>query len=200
MAFQKIDLTLEQINALINLYANAFTDEEIATYFGCTEKALRNWLKKRDREEVRQRIEKAKVEAKVIMRQAVFQKARGTPYKAGRPKIIEDGKVKDEGEPAQVAIPGNLQAQQYWLENMDSKQWKRRNDFSFTTPLKEHALKVEGMSDKEIVDFVVSSFGEGIISDQMKSLLPKEETRESMPFNKIVDATFTEEKEEKEPQ
>ena len=193
MAFRKIDLTESQKIEALNLYRNNMTDQDVADYFGIHIKTYQRWLKRRVNAPFRQRIKQVQVQAIALVRQALLQKAIGQQYKPGRPRVIENGKVVDEGEPATAAIPGNMNAIQYWLQNCDPRKvWRNIKEHALTNSPKSPQLETDKMTDKELSDYILRGIQDGLIP-MSKLQIAHEETRESLPLDKAVDATFTEE-------
>lgn len=192
MAFQRITLTPEQQAQAINLYRNNMGDDDVAEFLGMHLKSYRAWLKRREQAEFRQRVKQAQIQTVAMVRQALLTKAIGTTYKAGRPAVIQDGKVVDQGETSQAAIPGNLNAMQYWLQNCDVKKiWRNIREHALTNSPKTNQLETESMSDSELVEIIMKGIQDGVIPMSRLKMLP-EETRSSLPPDQAVDATFTE--------
>jgi hypothetical protein len=112
----------------------------------------------------------------------------GTPYREGRPKVIENGKVIDEGQPAQAAQAGNLAAVKYWQQNCDDlKDWHDTKDYSIATESRQ-ILNINGMSEEQLVEFIVT----GIQKDMKRKLNRIESRSPKVGAAKIEDAQFTE--------
>lgn len=170
MAHRQVELSTKQLDQLVALYAQNLSDEDVATYFGVHRKALHRWIRRRENSEIRQRIEQAKVMAKARIRESVFRKGTGHPYREGRPKVIVDGKVIDDGEPAQAAVPGNLDAAKYWQANND--EWRDVKQIEASGPKGEPlGLQVPHMSTRELANYVLTALKEGIV--KADGLLPK---------------------------
>lgn len=187
MGHKLIDLSTEQIKQMIALFAQNMSNKDVATYFGIHQRALRNWIHRRTNAEIRQRIEQAKVMAKAKMREAVFRKGVGQPYRQGRPQVIQDGKVVDEGQADQTAIPGDLTAAKYWQANND--EWNDVSKTELSGPDgKPISLQVPNMSTRELASYVVQAIRDGVVK---LDGLPKPKPPQRAEV-RAIDADFTE--------
>lgn len=190
MALRRLELQNSQIKELVNLYRHGMPDEDVATYFGVHVKVMRRWMHKRENFEIVQEIERAKVIAKVSMRQALFSKGVGSRYQEGRPKVIKikDGRevIEDQGQPAVAAIPGDLQAQKFWLMNCDdSKKWADTKSTQLSGPNGEPLqVRFERMSNGQLTDYILSAIKDGTLpADGLKAITQKPK-REQLPLRK----------------
>lgn len=160
-----VELNQSQVEEMILLYTHGMNDAQIASYFMVAVKGLQVWIHKRQNTVIRLRIEQAKVMALARMRQALYTKGIGQQYREGRPRVVENGIVVDQGQPAQAASPGDLAAQKYWLENCDdTKHWIGYK--SPQTPETEDGsmlAKVSRMSENELINFIIDKMKDGLI-------------------------------------
>ncbi len=100
--------------------------------------------------------------ANIAVRNALFMKAIGQPYKEGKPEIVRDGVIVQKGEPSQAPIPGDINAIKWWQANLDKEQFKNTQQIAGPNG-GELEFVVKNKSEKELVDTIVSAISEGLI-------------------------------------
>lgn len=180
MPTKKIMLNPDQHREMLNLYRLGFSHEKVACHLGVHVKQLERYLDRRANAQIKQMIQQEQIKAVAAVRSALLQKAIGSRYREGRPKVIEvlqDGKkiVRDEGEPAQMAIPGDLGAMKFYLVNCDdSKIWVADKQNGSAGPGSGEIN--DQMSEKQIVDYIMSAFKDGILPADAARLLQNDQT------------------------
>jgi hypothetical protein len=171
MAFKSLKLSTDGEKRLINMYRLQYSEENIALALGISVKSLERFMKKAQNRLLRERCRQERMLANIAVRNSLFMKAVGTPYKEGKPEIWRDGILVQKGEPAQAPVPGDIKAIQWWQENLDKEQFKRVQQTQLTGA-DGGALEVavKNKSEKELMEIIISAITEGIIDIQ--ALLP----------------------------
>lgn len=188
MARKEVEFTRSQINELVGLYTQGMTEEQIASFFGITEQALKRFIKKRHNADLRQRIKSQRIAAIAKMRQSLYTKGIGISFREGTPRVIEDGKVTEEGQAASLAIPGSLSAMKFWMINCDEeKEWKDIRQTQLAGPDGEKLFdQVSNMNEKELINIVIDAIKEGIVPLDKVLPLAQNEGRRVEANYKIV--------------
>jgi hypothetical protein len=159
---------------MLNLYRLGFSNEKVATHLGVGVKQLERYIDRRANAQIKQMIQQEQIKAVAAVRSALLQKAIGSRYREGRPKVIEvlpDGKriVRDEGEPAQLAIPGDLGAMKFYLMNCDNeKNWLAEKQNGSAGPGSGEVT--EQMSERQIVDYIMEAVKDGLVPASLKGI------------------------------
>lgn len=174
MAFKTLHLTPESEKRLINMYRLQYSETQIAQALGITINSLYRFLKKREHRQLRERCHQERMLANIAVRNALFMKAIGQPYKEGKPEIIRDGIVVQKGEPAQSPIPGDINAIKWWQANLDKEQFKNTQQTQLAGANGgELEFIVKNKSEKELIDTIISALSEGLI--EMQHLTQKQQ-------------------------
>lgn len=158
---------------LVALYRLNFTDQDVSDYFGIRMRALKNFLKRRDNAPLRDRIKKARVVARLAVRQKLFQKA----------------------APAEGKGDSDFKAIQYWLQNND-EGWREIVTHEVSgrdgKPLE---FQPHEMTKGQLVNYVVQAIQDGLLEHPSLKIDPPIRTNGLDP-TKAVDAEFSEESRE----
>ena len=156
------------------MYRLQYSEEQIALALGVTINSLHRFLNRRANRPLRERCRQGRMLANIAIRNALFMKAIGTPYKEGKPEIIKDGVVMQKGEPAQAAIPGDINAIKWWQANLDKDQFKNIQQTQLTGASGgELEFTIKNKSEKELMEIIVEAITDGLIEIQLQqSLVP----------------------------
>lgn len=155
------------------MYRLQYSETQIAQALGITLNSLHRFLNKAPNRQLRERCYQERVLANIAVRNSLFLKAIGTPYKEGKPEIIENGKLIQKGEPAQAPIPGDINAIKWWQANLDKEQFKNVQQTQLTNSTGgDLEFIVKNKSEKELMELIVSALAEGLIDIQEQQKLP----------------------------
>ncbi len=168
MAFKSLYLSPEGEKRLINMYRLQYSEAQIAQALGITVNSLYRFLNKRENRPLRERCHQERMLANIAVRNALFMKAIGQPYKEGKPEIVRDGVVVQKGEPAQAPVPGDINAIKWWQANLDKEQFKNVQQTQIAGANGgELEFIVKNKSEKELIDTIVSAISEGLVEMQL---------------------------------
>jgi len=156
----------EQLH-IVSLYGLGYNEERIALYYGIHRASFERFLKNRENVILREKCKIAKMKAMVMLRQSLYMKAVGRPYRKGVPTIVdENGNVIREGTPDQAAIPGDFVALKYLLFNMDNDHpWREQRFERDFMPQGDGDSSLKGKSNRELDDLLLKAAKEGLWND-----------------------------------
>jgi hypothetical protein len=164
MAYKTLRLSAEGEKRLINMYRLQYSENEIAQALGVTLNSLGRFMNKSANRLLRERCRQERMLANIAVRNALFMKAIGTPYKEGKPEIIKDGITIQKGEPAQAPVPGDINAIKWWQVNLDKDTFKNIQQTQLSGPGGgDLEFIVRNKSEKELIDTIVSAITEGLV-------------------------------------
>jgi hypothetical protein len=164
MAFKTLRLTPDGEKRLINMYRLQYSEEQISLALGVTINSLRRFLNRAANRPLRERCRQERMLANIAVRNALFMKALGTPYKEGKPEIVRDGVVAQKGEAAQAPVPGDINAIKWWQANLDKDQFKNIQQTQLTGASGgELEFTIKNKSEKELIDIIITAITEGLI-------------------------------------
>lgn len=180
MAFKKLTLSPEGEKRLINMYRLQYSEENIALALGVTVNSLQRFMNNKKNVLLRERCRQERMLANIAVRNSLFMKAVGTPYKEGKPEIWREGVLVQKGEPAQAPVPGDINAIRWWQENLDKDQFKRVQQMQLANSSGgDLEFTIKNKSEKELLDIIVSAITEGIV--ELQSLLPSQQASLPVP-------------------
>ena len=114
------DFRPEYIQVVFDLCLLGFTDRQLAEFFDVSEVTLRSWKKKQPDFLLAMRKGKAIADAKVA--HSLYNRAIGITVEELRETVTKDGQIIALKTTKQ--IPGDVQAQRFWLKNRQPDKWK----------------------------------------------------------------------------
>jgi hypothetical protein len=111
----------EMVEQTRRLYLLGQTDEEVANFFGVTPRTLYVWVT--NRPEFREARELGKLDADGRVIESTFNRCHSHKVKLKKWMNTKEGPVEIEEE---VHIPGDVKAQQFWLQNRHPDKWNKQ--------------------------------------------------------------------------
>ena len=128
-------LEKEKLILITGWARKGLTDEQIAKNMGIAYSTLRDWKKKYPA--IQAALKKGKEVVDYEVESALYKRAIGYEVEEEKIYIQEiEGRTTKRKEITKKHVPGDTTAQIFWLKNRKPKEWRDRQEFDISDPIK----------------------------------------------------------------